>query len=62
MASQIDQLSHSRKGLEYLFEKCLDLEEAGIFNDTAWRNPERQVPALVKGTLLSGIPIPALKF
>lgn len=56
LASQIDQLSHSRKGLEYLFEKCLDLEEAGLFNDTAWNNPERQVPALVKGTLLSGHP------
>ncbi len=56
LASQIDQLSHSRKGLEFLFDKCIELEEAGIFKDTAWNNPERQVPALVKGTLLSGHP------
>jgi len=56
IASQVDQLSHSRKGLEFLYDKCLDLEEAGIFKDSVWNKPEKQVPTLVKGTLLSGHP------
>lgn len=54
--SLVDQLAHSRRGLQHLFEKCTVLEEAGIFKDTPWGTPEKQVPSLVKGTLLSGHP------
>ncbi|HKI79794.1 MAG TPA: hypothetical protein VKA26_14735 [Ignavibacteriaceae bacterium] len=56
MMSQVEQLSHTHRGLEFLFEKCLELEDAGIFKDTVWEFPQKQVPSLVKGTLLSGHP------
>ncbi len=56
LLSQVEQLSHTYKGLEFLFDKCLELEQAGIFKETVWEFPQRQVPSLVKGTLLSGHP------
>lgn len=56
LASQIDLLSRTPKGLEFLFEKCLEMEAAGIFKDTAWSDAQMQVPALVQGTMLSGHP------
>jgi len=56
LASQIDILSRTDQGLDYLFKHCLELEEAGIFDDTAWADPNKQVPLLVKGTLLAGHP------
>lgn len=56
LASQIDLITRSEEGMEYLYQKSLELEKAGLFQGTAWDSPERQVPSLVKGTLLSGHP------
>lgn len=56
LASQIDILSRKSDGLDYLFEKSLELEEAGIFDQTPWKDPQKQVAGLVKGTLLAGHP------
>jgi hypothetical protein len=56
LSSQADLLSRTQKGLEHLYERSLDLEAAGIFEGTAWINPDKQVPTLVKGTLFAGHP------
>lgn len=56
LASQVDLLSRTHKGLDFLYERCLEMEEAGIFKDTAWQDPRKQVPTLVRGTLMSGHP------
>lgn len=56
LASQIDLLSRTPKGLAHLFERSLELENAGLFENTAWANPQKQVPGLVKGTLMAGHP------
>ncbi|QNL22836.1 hypothetical protein HZR84_13110 [Hyphobacterium sp. CCMP332] len=56
LASQIDILSLSRNGLTFLYKKSLELEKEGFFNGTAWSDPEKLVPFLVKGTLLNGHP------
>jgi hypothetical protein len=56
MASQIDILARTSEGLVHLYEHSIELEETGFFSETAWANPQRQVPALVKGTLMSGHP------
>jgi len=56
LASQIDLLSLTRDGLSYLYKKCSDLDEAGIFTGTAWNEPDKLVPYLVKGTLTFGHP------
>lgn len=56
LASQIDLLSQSPKGLKFLFDKSLELEFAGFFQGTAWEHPRKQVPSLVRGTLMSGHP------
>lgn len=56
LASQVDILSRNKTGLEYLLEHALELESAGIFQNSAWEDPRNQSPVLVKGTLLSGHP------
>ncbi|MGB6035073.1 MAG: hypothetical protein WBG42_02310, partial [Cryomorphaceae bacterium] len=56
LTSQIDLLSRTPQGLEYLYERSLDLEAAGLFDDSPWQNPAKQVHTLVRGTLLSGHP------
>ncbi|WP_421877981.1 hypothetical protein [Marinoscillum sp.] len=56
LASQIDILSLTRDGLTYLYQKSGDLDKAGIFAGTAWNEPDKLVPALVKGTLKGGHP------
>ena len=56
LMSQVEQLSHTHKGLEFLFERCLELEAEGIFKGSVWEDVQKQVPTLVKGTLLSGHP------
>lgn len=61
LISQIDLLSRTPEGLAFLYEKCLELEAAGIFEDTAWSNAEKQAPPLVRGTLLSGHPNSSLE-
>ncbi|MEQ8552619.1 MAG: hypothetical protein RIC53_08205 [Cyclobacteriaceae bacterium] len=56
LTSQIDIMSLTRDGLSYLYQKSGDLEKAGIFESTAWNEPDKLVPALVKGTLRYGHP------
>ncbi len=56
LAGRIDLLCRTPKGLAHLYERSLDLEEAGFFENSAWARPEKQVPTLVKGTLMAGHP------
>lgn len=56
LISQVDLLAKTREGLKYLYEKSLEMEAAGIFTDTAWNDPEKLAPFLVKGTLRAGHP------
>lgn len=56
LASQVDILSRTKKGLEYLLDIVLELESEGIFKETAWDDLRGLTPSLVKGTLLSGHP------
>jgi len=56
LVSQVDALSLTPEGLEYLYEKIGEMDEAGIFTDTPWNEPDRLVPTLVKGTLKAGHP------
>jgi len=56
LMSQIDLLSRTPKGLQYLYEHSLELEKAGLFEGSPWKDPAKQVHTLVKGTLLSGHP------
>ncbi|MGK7391048.1 MAG: hypothetical protein ACNS60_11885 [Candidatus Cyclobacteriaceae bacterium M2_1C_046] len=56
LLSQVEILSKSTDGLKYLYEKSLDIETAGFFEDTAWNDPGKLSPVLVKGTLAAGFP------
>ncbi|MEQ9307354.1 MAG: hypothetical protein RJQ14_25800, partial [Marinoscillum sp.] len=56
LASQIDLLSLTRDGLSYLYQKAVELDREGIFNGSAWSEPNKLVPYLVKGTLRYGHP------
>lgn len=56
LLSQVNVLSKSTDGLRYLYERSLEIEEAGFFADTAWNDPGKLSPALVKGTLAAGYP------
>ncbi len=56
LASQIDILSLTRDGLSFLYEKCVELDRSGFFINTAWNEPEKLVPILVRGTLKYGHP------
>ncbi|MBL6447810.1 hypothetical protein JMN32_15935 [Fulvivirga sp. 29W222] len=56
LISQIDILSKTREGLKHLYNKSLEIESAGFFADTAWHDPEKLAPVLVKGTLTAGSP------
>lgn len=56
LASQISTLSRTKKGLEFLFERSLEIESSGFFDETPWKTPEKLVPSLVKGTLRAGSP------
>lgn len=56
LASQIDILALTRDGLSFLYDRSTELVDHGLFNDTAWAEPDKLVPALVKGTLRAGHP------
>lgn len=56
LASLSDILCRSVSGLEHMFHRILELESAGFFSGTPWEDPSKQVPTLVKGTLMSGHP------
>ena len=56
LVSQLDLLSKDEEGLRYLYRKSLEIETAGLFTHTAWEDPEKLSPSLVKGTLRAGVP------
>lgn len=56
LLTQLDVISRKEGGIEFIFEKSLELEKAGLFEDTPWKNPQKLLPALVKGTIRSGQP------
>lgn len=56
LISQVDILSMTEEGLDFLYSQIGNIEEAGIFKDTVWQEPQKLVPLLVKGTLISGHP------
>lgn len=56
LLSQIDILAKTKEGLKYLYGRSLEIEAAGFFDNTAWSDPKKLAPALVKGTLTAGSP------
>ncbi len=56
LASQVDILSLSRNGLTFLYKKSHELEKEGFFKGTAWSDPKKLIPILVKETLIHGHP------
>ncbi len=56
LASQVDLLCMSQDGMAFLYEYASILENAGFFSNTAWNEPDKLVPSLVKGTLKVGHP------
>lgn len=61
LLSQVDLLSRTHTGLNAIFDHVLALESAGIFADSAWADPRRQAPTLVKGTVLAGHPTSSME-
>ncbi len=56
LASQIDLLSLTRDGLSFLFKKSEELDQSGFFKNSAWHDPRKLVPGLVRGTMKAGHP------
>lgn len=56
LLSQVDRIVTTNGGVDLLYQKALALEEAGVFKDGPWEDPRKQVPTLVRGTLLAGAP------
>ena len=56
LISQVEHLSKTEEGTRHLYNKILEIEAAGIFTGTAWNDPEKLSPSLVKGTLKAGPP------
>lgn len=56
LSSQVDLLILEPEGVRYLYDHVQELESAGFFDNSPWSDPEKQVPTLVKGTLMSGHP------
>lgn len=54
LLSNLDLLTDSPEGIQFLYHHIKTLWEAGIFRDTMWDDPARLVPALVGGTLKAG--------
>lgn len=53
----LDQLTRTEEGLQIVYDQIEKIAEAGVFEETSWAKPERLVPTLVKGTLISGFPM-----
>jgi hypothetical protein len=56
LISQLDLLSKTKEGLKHLYKKILEIEGLGFFDNTAWNDPQKLSPTLVKGTLKAGHP------
>lgn len=61
LLSQIDLLTRTNSGIHFLYDRSLEIEDTGFFDDSPWSNPRKQVPTLVKGTILSGHPHSSLE-
>lgn len=55
--STIDMMARTEDGLEFLYDHVERIVEAGVFTGTSWEEPDKLVPTLVKGTLISGFPM-----
>jgi len=56
LTSQVDILALTPDGIDYLYNHIKEVEAAGFFEGSPWADPSRQIPTLVKGTLLAGHP------
>jgi len=56
LSSQIDLMTLNPEGVAFLYDHVQELEAAGIFENSPWQDPSRQIPTLVKGTLMAGHP------
>jgi len=56
LTSQVDILALTPDGISYLYKHIKEVESAGFFEGSPWADPSRQIPSLVKGTLLAGHP------
>ncbi|MCO6491030.1 MAG: hypothetical protein J5I98_21615 [Phaeodactylibacter sp.] len=56
LLSQADMLSRTPEGVAFLYECIPQVNEAGLFKNSPWEEPEHLVAYLVGGTLLAGYP------
>lgn len=56
MSSQLDRMLRTEEGIAFLYSHAVELQNNGIFEGTAWNEPEKLLPSLVKGTLKSDHP------
>lgn len=56
LLSQVDQLSRSPDGIQFIYDHLPALLETRPFKGTVWDEPTNLVPSLVGGTLLGGHP------
>jgi hypothetical protein len=56
LISQVDLLTNDEEGLQVVYDCIPELVESGFFEGSVWERPKGLVPALVRGTLLSGYP------
>lgn len=61
LLSQVERLCLEPSGAALLYERIVDLHEAGLFENTIWQDPSKLVPGLVEGTLLAGAPTSTLE-
>lgn len=54
LATQIEMMARTKRGLTYLYDQIDDLLEADFFAETPWKDASKLVPSLVKGTLRAG--------
>ena len=56
LSSQLDRVLRAEEGSDFVYRHVETLHNLDFFKDTAWEEPSKLLPSLVKGTLLSGHP------
>ncbi len=56
LLSQADMLFRTQEGVSFLYDHIPRIDEAGLFEDSPWEDPNHLVAYLVGGTLLAGYP------
>ncbi|MDQ3192040.1 MAG: hypothetical protein M3Q58_10640 [Bacteroidota bacterium] len=56
LINQVDCLSLTEEGISFLYDHVLEIENAGVFYETPWSEPNKLSPNLVSGTIKSGHP------